>query len=613
MIKTSSGAFGELLENEIGEIKNKSKSEEWSWVDTKNNLADMGTREDVKPCMMVPGSKYQNGLDWMNQEEEFWPVDKNPGDARKEFESELTTAAKKVMVASMTEQDIPWQRFQTFKKAQRVTATVLMSIDRFRFKQRNRENLKNEKIPVKMEDLVVSEYLEKAEDFLFYQAQWDIRESFQKKNLASLLPVLKKVNVLGKEVELVVMNGRLENSMSIGYDKTELPILSYKSPLSRQIINDAHDQGHGGMERTLLRARNIAWVVQGGKMAKRVCGPCTICKRKKGASLEKQKMAPLPEFRVKPAPVFYTTSLDLFGPVLIIDTVKRRTSRKAWGVVFCCTATGAIHLETTENYSCDSFLQALKRFMNLRGTPNRIISDPGTQLMAAAIRLGNWKFDRIVELEGGLKWEFIPVNSQHYNGLSEAMVKQTKIQLSILVKDRKLTKGELDTVLSDIQYIINSRPLNKRAGTDPLSGGPITPLHLLGGRATKEVPKMDLDQKVTLVKRLQFLDKITDEFWKKWFLTVFHNLIPCQKWRKEERNVLVGDVVLLKDSNLMKKGEYKLARVKEVRPSLDGHSRRVILEYKTHPTDEKLKTTERSIHGFIVIAPVDFVESKDFD
>lgn len=80
--------------------------------------------------------------------------------------------------------------------------------------------------------------------------------------------------------------------------------------------------------------------------------------------------------------MFNSTAVDLFGPIFIKDTVKGRTKKGCWGVIFTCTIMSAIHLEVTENYSCDQFLLTLRQFVNLPGAPSRFQSDPGMQLVA---------------------------------------------------------------------------------------------------------------------------------------------------------------------------------------------------------------------------------------
>jgi len=609
MIRGECAAYQEFVGTRTGEIKSKSDPEsEWFWLPSQENLADLGTRDDVMPSSLHPYSIYLNGTLWMREHFDVWPVNQNPG---KVPEEEIVPAAQRILTVGADPIIINLSKFNSFKKVVRITALVFKFIEMIKGKNKS------------INPTLRKQDFEQAENYWFIFSQSKICKDLKASKLTSLLPRISKVSVMGRDHELIVTSGRLGGALIVGYDKEELPILDPKSAVAKLIMHDSHAEEHCGVDRTLWRSRNVAWIIRGRRIAKAIRGNCFKCKLR-GKVLEKQIMAPVPESRLPPAPVFYSTAVDLFGPIEIRDTVKRRTARKCWGVLFCCTVTSAVHLEVSEDYSCDSFLLCLRRFINLRGVPARIQSDPGSQLMAAAAELGKWDFSRIHEWASGMKteWHVVPTDSQHFNGCAEAMIKITKRQLTENLKNKNFTKGELDTFLSDVIFIINSRPLMRRAGEDVLSGPPITPLHLLGGRCTQNIPLPNLDENPRLSKRLRFLEETKQEFWKKWFLQVFHNLVPVYKWRKEHRDVQVGDVVLLKDSNLLR-GEYRMARVKDVVKGEDGHVRRVKLEYKNlQPTgssvsqavkdlqSREFQETERSIHNVAVIVPADWTDEE---
>ena len=67
----------------------------------------------------------------------------------------------------------------------------------------------------------------------------------------------------------------------------------------------------------------------------------------------------IPE-RLKPSPPFYHTSLDLFEPFYVNDTVKRRTKRKVYEVIFNSLVFQAVHIDLTEGYSTEDFLTTSK-------------------------------------------------------------------------------------------------------------------------------------------------------------------------------------------------------------------------------------------------------------
>jgi hypothetical protein len=172
--------------------------------------------------------------------------------------------------------------------------------------------------------------------------------------------------------------------------------------------------------------------------------------------LAEQQMAPLPKSRTKIAPTFHTTSMDLFGPIEIRDTVKQRTRKKVWGVIFNCTVTRATYIDLTEDYGTDSILQTLRRFVCIRGCPGEIQSDQGSQLIAAAKEIAElvakWDWTPIHDWAATNKitWTLAPAEGQHQNGLSESLVKITKRSIQHKISGNILTFSQLQTVLFEI-------------------------------------------------------------------------------------------------------------------------------------------------------------------
>ena len=140
------------------------------------------------------------------------------------------------------------------------------------------------------------------------------------------------------------MGGRSKARFRVGYDQDGVPVLAYGSPLALQYRVEAHALDHGGVNNMLMRTRNHVWIVRGARMAEWVrkgCYKCRLTERK----LCQQKMAPLPESRIGPAPIFDTVAVDLFRPLEFRDMVRKRFTSKGWGEIFVCTATSAIHIQ----------------------------------------------------------------------------------------------------------------------------------------------------------------------------------------------------------------------------------------------------------------------------
>ena len=121
-------------------------------------------------------------------------------------------------------------------------------------------------------------------------------------------------------------------------------------------------------------------------------------------------MGELPAERLTLPPAFFNMALDLFGLILIKDTVKGRVHKKVYGVVFNCLA--SMYLDVAEGYDNNSFLMMLSRFIFVHSYPKAIWSDGGSQLMAANKELRamvkNWNKKHILEFGTmeGKSWHF---------------------------------------------------------------------------------------------------------------------------------------------------------------------------------------------------------------
>lgn len=92
-------------------------------------------------------------------------------------------------------------------------------------------------------------------------------------------------------------------------------------------------------------------------------------------------MANLPEETLTPdKPPFTFVGVDYFRPL----EVKRGRSRvKRFGCLFTCLTTRAIHIEIAHSLDTDSMVKALRRFISVRGCPEQIRSDRGTNFTRA--------------------------------------------------------------------------------------------------------------------------------------------------------------------------------------------------------------------------------------
>ena len=62
---------------------------------------------------------------------------------------------------------------------------------------------------------------------------------------------------------------------------------------------------------------------------------------------------------------------------------------KRYGLIFRCLASRAVHLETLNTMETDSFISALRRFINRRGKVRQLRSDQGTNFVGARNELAD--------------------------------------------------------------------------------------------------------------------------------------------------------------------------------------------------------------------------------
>ena len=97
---------------------------------------------------------------------------------------------------------------------------------------------------------------------------------------------------------------------------------------------------------------------------------------------------------------------------------------------------------------------------------------------------------------------------------------------------------------------------------------------MLLGRATSEVPQGPFNDTKNPRRRVEFVQKIVDSFWKRWSRDVLPALVTRKAWHTEKRNVEVDDLVVMADNNAIR-GRWTIGRVIEVYPGADGRVRNV--------------------------------------
>ncbi|XP_036322172.1 uncharacterized protein LOC118736187 [Rhagoletis pomonella] len=158
------------------------------------------------------------------------------------------------------------------------------------------------------------------------------------------------------------------------------------------------------------------------------------------------------------------------------------------------------HCQYIETCSKKDNLKASPRDGKLngrRGIPQRIYCDNATNFIGAQAKLKELQHhffnkaavDDISSYSNitGFEFSFIPPRAQHFGGIWEAAVKSMKTILIKNITKAHLTYEELQTVIVEVEAILNSRLLTPLS-TDPNYGEALTPGNLLIGTSLLSIP-----------------------------------------------------------------------------------------------------------------------------
>ncbi|GFU32184.1 integrase catalytic domain-containing protein [Trichonephila clavipes] len=234
-------------------------------------------------------------------------------------------------------------------------------------------------------------------------------------------------------------------------------------------------------------------------------------------------------------------------------------------------STKAVHLEVVSDLTSKAFIACLKRFVARRGKPSEIFCDQGTNFYGASRDLRK-EFRQLMKEDAvhqflvtdNITFHFNPPSAPHFGGIWEATVKSFKFHLNRVVGVTSLTFEELSTVSSQIEACLNSRPLCVLSSSpdDPFV---LTPGHFLIGKALTAIPQPTVPDDLRHCDRWRLLTRMTQHFWNRWSSEYLTLLQSRSKWRIVQKNLDIGDLVLIKHDNSPPL-QWKLGKVTETFP-----------------------------------------------
>ena len=395
-------------------------------------------------------------------------------------------------------------------------------------------------------------------------------------------------------------------------DSAKEPMLLPKqSYFTKLIIWRAHfTLKHEGVGQTLAELRQMYWVPQARQAIRNLLRQCVKCRMMTAATYPILGPPALPDFRVQRMDCFHSTGVDFAGPLVIgtLSTIKRKrkqkkgekkkeekdADRKVWLVVFTCAVSRNVHAEVLDGMTVTDLMHGMRRFVARYGPPAMFYSDNAKTFECVARELPQVlthpRLDKYLNSRK-ITWKFYVQKAPWMGGFIERVVGLYKSAIKRVVGRARLDYQEFITLISELNGMLNSRPISYVYDTVGEEEA-ITPSRLWCGKNITMFPPFyearfeNCDPEICN-KRLKYLDKVINHFWNRFssqYLVSLSERHLARNLPKEGRQPKVGEVVLVKH-DILPRGQWKIGKVTKVTPGPDGVIRRV--ELKLPYTDKK--------------------------
>ncbi|XP_063437322.1 uncharacterized protein LOC134718616 [Mytilus trossulus] len=588
--------FHIFVENRVQQIREHSSPTQWKYIDTKENPADVASRgasanDLVKNSNWFTGPKFLWTLQSFDADANTPDLSLNDPEIR--IVKTFSTKMDVIEFASMIER---LEYFSSWNHAKRAVSICLKLKDTLRSQTKS----KNQSI---VSTLCVND-MQRAEIEIIKQLQsssfseeiavlqsmgegktYEDRQSTRIRNIQ-----LKRTSSLYKLDPFLDSDGIIRVGGRIRRAEFNLAvkhpvIIPRHSHVTELIIRHFHEKAeHQGRGMTINEIRaNGFWIIGCSTAVSKYLATCVIC-RKHRSNTQEQKMADLPSDRLDPVPPFTYSGVDLFGPWYIKEG---RKELKRYGVLFTCLSCRGVHIETANSLDTSSFINALRRFIAIRGPVRHLRSDRGTnfvgaerELREAYSEMDDKSIRQFLSNEGCdfVEFKMNVSSASHMGGVWERQIRSVRNVLASLMHQSgtQLDDESLRTFMCEAAAIVNSRPLTLDNLNDPLSEEPLTPNHILTMKSKIILPPPGQFQRSDIYsrkrwRRVQFL---ANEFWNRWRKEYLSNLQSRKKWTAPRRNLQVGDIVMIKDEQAAR-NQWHLGKINTAHVDEDGLVRKV--------------------------------------
>jgi hypothetical protein len=289
----------------VEEIRALVPVEYWSHCPGAENPADIPSR-GILPTQLASSTLWWSGPKWLSATES--PAKENidndvvPVECRIEMKVKDQRALDKETLSTMLvygskdsiSNVINCKGYSSLGRLLRVSAVVLKFIKLLKSRVRQEDPPTNSEVTSTNIELVRVLWIKEL------QEEMKLNEKFKSWN--------RDLGLFTDENGTVRCKGRLSNS-NLPYSAKYPILLDTAHYLTTLIVRDCHKRVmHGRVKATLTELRSKFWLVRGRNFVRKLLFNCVTCKKQDGRAYKALNSPPLPEFRVKEAPPFTSTS-----------------------------------------------------------------------------------------------------------------------------------------------------------------------------------------------------------------------------------------------------------------------------------------------------------------